>query len=139
MNRTRTILFVVAALTVAQPAMAAISPPADVAKPAADMEKDGAAQAVAIFLNCAHFGDDVSGLRKWAAQAGMAEAPPDQAKPFLLGKSGNAYGGNTPSGELILASQDNGVCTVFAGHAEGKGNFVVVEVIALPTGSGFAP
>jgi Domain of unknown function (DUF5666) len=33
---------------------------------------------------------------------------------------------------------ENGDAVIVAGHAEGKGNFVAVEVIVLPTGSGFA-
>jgi hypothetical protein len=118
-------LALAAALTAAQPSFAAIAPqtvqaPAAPATHVPDVEKDGAAQAVAIFLNCAHFGGDVEGIRGWAAQAGMAEAPPEQAKVFLLGKTGKAYGGDTPTGQLILASADDGVCSVFAGHAEGK-------------------
>ena len=32
----------------------------------------------------------------------------------------------------------NGDAVIVAGHAEGKGNFAAVEVIVLPTGSGFA-
>jgi hypothetical protein len=116
----RSAFFLTIALMATQPSFAAIAPQTvKAASPAVDVEKDGAAQAVAIFLKCAHYGGDVSGIRNWAAQAGMAEAPPDQAKPFLLGKSGNAYGGDTPSGQLILASEDDGVCSVFAGHAEG--------------------
>jgi hypothetical protein len=118
---SRAILFA-AALMAAQPSFAAIAPQTTRApatsKP--DPEKYGAAQALAIFLNCAHFGGDVAGIRNWAAQVGMAEAPPDQAKPFLLGKSGKAYGGDTLSGQLILASEDDGVCSVFAGHAQGN-------------------
>jgi hypothetical protein len=120
MTRNSAIVFA-AALIAAQPSFAAIAPlSAPTAAPAVDVEKDGATQAVAIFLNCAHFGGDVSGIRNWAAQTGMAEAPADQAKPFLLGKSGKAYGGDTAVGQLILTSQDDGVCSVFAGHAQGK-------------------
>ena len=119
----RSVLLLAVALIAAQPSFAAIAPQttqAPAAAPKAEPEKDGAAQAIAVFLNCAHFGGDVDAIRNWAAQSGMAEAPPDQAKPFLLGKSGKAYGGDSPSGRLILASEDDGVCSVFAGHADGK-------------------
>ncbi|HUB85979.1 MAG TPA: hypothetical protein VL971_09820 [Rhizomicrobium sp.] len=123
MIRPYALLLAAAALIAAQPSFAAISPQTtktQAAAPKADPEKDGAAQAVAIFLNCAHFGGDVAALRNWAAQSGLAEAPPDQATPFLLGKGGKVFGGDTPSGQLILASEDDGVCSVFAGHADGK-------------------
>ena len=119
--RTAAAIAFVLSLTAVQPSFAAISPqPVQAAPPAADPEKDGAAQAVAAFVNCAHYNGDVATIRKWAAESNMAEAPPDQAKSFLLGKPGKAYGGDTPSGQLILASEDDGVCSVFAGHADGK-------------------
>jgi hypothetical protein len=137
MMRNRAILLAIA-LIAAQPVFAAVPSPTGQTAPAADLEKDGAAQAVAIFLNCAHYGNDVSGVRKWATQNGFAEAPPDQAKPFLLGKAGKTYGGNTPSGELVLASQDDGVCTVFAGHAEGKRVLRTFETLLTQNGFTFS-
>ncbi len=119
----RSAILLAIALTAAQPSLAAISPqPVKAVPPATgtDIEKDGGAQALAVFINCVHYDGDVATIRKWATESNMAEAPPEQAKPFLLGKTGKAYGGDTPSGQLILASQDDGVCSVFAGHADGK-------------------
>jgi hypothetical protein len=110
-----------AALIAAQPCLASISPtPVQAAAPATDVEKDGAAQALAIFVSCVHYNGDVDLIRKWASESNMAEAPAEQAKSFLLGKPGKVYGGDTPVGQLILASEDNGVCSVFAGHADGR-------------------
>lgn len=109
-------VFVVSLAFAANPSKAAPAKPAPQAPH--DIEKDGAAQAVAVFLNCAHFGRDVSGLRDWAKQTGLVEAPPDRAKTFLMGKAGKAFGGSTPSGDLVVASQDSGTCTVYAGHAD---------------------
>jgi hypothetical protein len=139
MMRTSALLAAVA-LIAAQPSFAAISPQSiQAAAPVVDVEKDGAAQAVAIFVNCAHYDGDVATIRKWVAQANLAEAPPEEAKPFLLGKTGKAYGGDTPAGQLILASQDDGVCSVFAGHADGKLVLQGFETWLTQNGFTFSP
>ena len=90
-------------------------------QPAVDIEKTGAVHSLAVFLTCAHYGDDVSGARSWIAQSGLKEAPADLAKPYLMGKTGKVYGGSTDTGDLVIASRDNGSCTVFVGHADGNG------------------
>jgi hypothetical protein len=99
------------------PAKAAPAKPA----PQLDVEKTGAIESVAVFINCAHYGSDVDGARKWIAQSGLKEAPADLAKPFLMGKPGKVYGGSSDTGDLVIASRDNGSCTVFIGHADGNG------------------
>jgi len=83
-----------------------------------DAEQAGAAQAASMFSYCMRYSGDISGLRGWAAQAGLKEASGDDAKPYLLGHSGRAFGGDTPSGGVIIASQDDGGCSLFADHAD---------------------
>ncbi|HEY8947686.1 MAG TPA: hypothetical protein VIM56_02255 [Rhizomicrobium sp.] len=115
------------AFAIATPVFAA-APKPPVAKPAPakpapqiDVEKTGAIHSLAVFLNCAHYGNDVSGARGWIVQSGLKEAPADLAKPFLMGKPGKVYGGSSDTGDLVIASRDNGSCSVFVGHADGNG------------------
>ncbi|HEY2035351.1 MAG TPA: hypothetical protein VGH02_16840 [Rhizomicrobium sp.] len=89
--------------------------------PQIDVEKTGAIHSLAVFLDCAHYGSDVTGARGWIVQSGLKEAPADIAKPFLMGKPGKVYGGSTDTGDLVIASRDNGSCSVFVGHADGNG------------------
>ena len=124
----RAVAFSLALATVSPAFAAAPATKPVVAKPAAakpapqiDVEKTGAIHSLAVFLNCAHYGADVSGARAWIAQSGLKEAPADLAKPFLMGKPGKVYGGSGDTGDLVIASRDNGSCTVFVGHADGNG------------------
>src|ERR1700743_1779214 len=97
-NRLSSVLLA-AALFAVTPAVAAIAPgtakPQTPAAKPIDVQKTGTTGALGVFINCAHFGNDPKAVRAWAQSAGLMEAPPDMAKPFLMGKSGKAYGGNT--------------------------------------------
>jgi hypothetical protein len=78
----------------------------------------GAAQAALMFSSCMRYSGDIAGLRTWATGAGLKEAPASDAKPYLLGHSGQVFGGSTQAGGVVIASQDDGGCSLFADHAD---------------------
>jgi len=81
-------------------------------------EQSGAAQAASMFSFCMRYAGDAAGLRAWAAGAGLKEAPASDAKPYLLGHSGHVFGGEAVAGGVVIASQDDGGCSLFADHAD---------------------
>lgn len=78
-------------------------------------------QAVIIFSkSCMIFAGRKDQLRTWAGGQKMQPSPPDMAAKLMGKHPGEAFGVTTPSGIFVIGSQDDGGCTLYVQHADGK-------------------
>ena len=99
----------------------------------------GAAQAASMFSSCMRYAGDTAGLRTWATGAGLKEASASDAKPYLLGHSGRAFGGQTRNGKdgMTVVSRDYHISqdkdrwhVVISTSTPGKARFEAVMTVA---------
>src|SRR6266566_3471780 len=77
--------------------------------------------AVAIFSkSCLAFAGQMDQLRAWADGLKIPHLAKDAGDRLLAKRPGNAFVFATPSGNLIIASHDDGGCTLYVSHADAK-------------------
>jgi hypothetical protein len=91
---------------------------------AASLLAPGAAQAGApeelagLFMQgCLPFAGNPSALRAWAGQNGLLQIPEQARAAFLHGAPGQAFDASAAGTKLVLASSDDGICSVVTDHA----------------------
>jgi hypothetical protein len=74
------------------------------------------------FSRCMEFAGRPADFRQWAAKTGVVRAPPGVEKAYLesLHQTGELFGYALPTGQIAMASQDDGGCTVFIDHVDGS-------------------
>ncbi|MEI7711084.1 MAG: hypothetical protein WCI94_06605 [Rhodospirillales bacterium] len=91
---------------------ALIGLPAQAADPAAPNQLAG------LFVQgCLPFAGQPVALRAWATQHKLPELPDVAARRFLHDAPGRAFDGSAPGTKLVLASSDDGICSVVTDKA----------------------
>jgi len=74
---------------------------------------DDPAQLSGLFIqSCLAFAGDATALRSWARRTGLTELPDPARTAFLHGAAGVAFDASAPGTKLVLASSDDGICSV---------------------------
>lgn len=78
-------------------------------------------QGLAAVTRCMEFAGEPEGFRAWAKQTGLERAPLEIEKAYLasLPGSGQLFGYASATGQIAIASQDDGGCTLFVQHVDG--------------------
>ena len=88
------------------------------ALPAQAAEPTPPAQLAGLFVQgCLPFVGHPSALRGWAAGNKLPELPDVATAVFLHGAPGRAFDASAPGTKLVLASSDDGICSVIADKA----------------------
>jgi hypothetical protein len=74
---------------------------------------DTPAQLTGLFIqSCLAFAGDAAALRTWARQTGLIELPDPARTAFLHGAPGTTFDASAPGSKLVVASSDDGICSV---------------------------
>jgi hypothetical protein len=88
------------------------------ALPAHAAEPSAPAQLAGLFVQgCLRFAGHPPALRAWAAQNMLPPLPEPATKLFLHGAPGRAFDASAPGIKLVLASSDDGICSVVTDRA----------------------
>ena len=75
-------------------------------------------QLAGLFIQgCMPFAGNPPALRAWAKTNGLPSLPDAATKAFLHGAPGQAFDASVPGAKLVLASSDDGLCSVVADKA----------------------
>jgi hypothetical protein len=78
-------------------------------------QADAVQQMVGLFIQgCLPFAGNPPALRGWANRTGLPSLPEQARETFLHGTPGQVFNGSTADGKLVLASSDDGQCSVVA-------------------------
>ena len=84
-----------------------------------DPQTEGARQVVGLFAKtCLRFADDSAALRDFLKGMHVPELTPQGQAIFLRDRRGVGFDASNKVTRLAIVSEDNGVCTVFAGRAD---------------------
>jgi hypothetical protein len=96
----------------------------------------GTTQAVVFFAkSCMAFAGQTDALRTWVKQNNLSALPPETGAKLLESHSGQAFSFAGPAGNIMLASNDDGGCTIFAQHV--IGTLLQARFEAIITGAKF--
>jgi hypothetical protein len=71
-----------------------------------------------LFLqSCLPYAGDPAALRQWAATLKLPEVPDPARAAFLGGATGKVFDASDPAGKFVLASSDDGLCSVITDRA----------------------
>jgi hypothetical protein len=89
------------------------------------MAADTPQQLAGLFMqSCMSFAGQPTDLRAWARKTGLTEVPDPARSAFLHGSPGVVFDASTPGSKLVVASSNDGICSVVTNQAVGS------EVIA---------
>ena len=79
----------------------------------ADPPSDRAAALAGLFgQSCLTYAGDPAGLRAWAAHNGLPQVPDQARRAFLHGAPGQVFDASDNEGKFVVASSDDGICSV---------------------------
>jgi len=98
----------------------------------------GARQVVGLFLQtCVRFAGDVPGLRARLAELRLPSLRPEALAALRRGDAGVGYDATNRSARLALVSEDDGLCSAFAGEADGEETTATFESAVRRSGGEF--
>jgi hypothetical protein len=102
----------------------AASAPSDTLPP----DSAPATQLAGLFIqSCLAYAGDPAGVRQWAEQKGLIQLPDPARGAFLHGAPGVAFDASNPSGKFVVASSDDGICSVVTNKVSGPAVVAALE------------